>query len=158
MDNYFEHAVLDYLKRDRSVFVNAQYCIQINPGRLINNRSKDGPVWYCDAVAVNLCKKEVYLCECSYAYGLTSLIRRLGEWHNNWNGVLNSVVRDGFVPESWPVRPWLFVPRRFVPLLENQRLIDKIANGQSLRFEPRITPLEEVVPWLYDYTIVPGSS
>jgi len=32
--NYYESVVIDYLRADRSVFVNTEYCIQINKGNL----------------------------------------------------------------------------------------------------------------------------
>jgi len=30
--NYYENVVLDYPRADRAIFVNSEYCIQINPG------------------------------------------------------------------------------------------------------------------------------
>lgn len=141
--NYYESVVFDYLRADRTVFLNTEYCVQINPG---DNPDTSGPHWYCDAVALNFQAGEVFLCEISYEATLSGLTKRLRGWHDNWNGVLHALVRDSFIPESWPVRPWLFVPENLVPLLE-QRL-EQIANGHP-QFLPKITPLEKVVPWLY---------
>lgn len=142
--NYYESVVMDYLRADRAVFVNTEYCIQINPG---DNPDTSGPHWYCDAVALNFHSKEVFLCEISYAVHLTDLVKRLRGWHDNWKAVCGAVARDSFLPEPWPVRPWLFVPESRVPLLE-QRLI-QIANGQPLKFSPKITHLEMVQPWRF---------
>jgi hypothetical protein len=31
--DYYESVVRDYLRADRALFVNTEYCIQISPGR-----------------------------------------------------------------------------------------------------------------------------
>lgn len=60
--DYFQSVVLDYIRADRAVFVNPECCIQLvdklNPDDL-------GPHshWHCDAVAVDLRNKKVFLCE-----------------------------------------------------------------------------------------------
>lgn len=46
MDNC-ESLVLEYLRADRSVFVNTQCCIQLFDSP---NPDKSGPHWYCDLV------------------------------------------------------------------------------------------------------------
>ncbi len=48
---------------------------------------------------------------------------------------------------NWPVRAWLFVPADRVPFLEKQ--LKGISNGQTLKFSPKITPLEDVQPWRF---------
>jgi hypothetical protein len=141
--NYYESVVMDYLRADRAIFLNTEYCIQINPG----NPDTSGPHWYCDVVALDFLSKEIFLCEISYAVRLADLIKRLKGWHDNWKGVCDAVARDSFLSKPWPVRPWLFVPESRVPLLE-QRL-GEIANGQPLHFLPKITHLEMVQPWRY---------
>jgi hypothetical protein len=99
---------------------------------------------------LNFRSKEIFLCEISYAVHLADLIKRLKGWHDNWDGVTLALVRDSFISEmSWPVRPWLFVPKERVPLLEER--LGEIANGQALKFVPKITPLEDVQPWRYPY-------
>ena len=141
--NYYESVVMDYLRADRAIFLNTEYCIQINPG----NPDISGPHWYCDAIALDLRSKEIFLCEISYAVRLADLIKRLKGWHDNWKGVCDAVARDSFLCEPWPVRPWLFVPESHVPLLE-QRL-GEITSGQPPHFVPKITHLEMVQPWRY---------
>ncbi len=49
--------------------------------------------------------------------------------------------------EPWLVRPWLFIPTSRRNTLKQQ--IEKIKNGQDLKFDPKITDLEEVQPWCY---------
>ena len=134
---------MEYLRADRAVFLNTEYCIQLNPG----NPDTSGPHWYCDAIALDFGSKEIFLCEISYAIRLADLIKCLKGWHDNWKGVCEAVARDSFLSEPWPVRPWLFVPESRAPLL-NQRL-GEIANGQPLNFAPKITHLERVQPWRY---------
>ena len=143
--NYYESVVIDYLRADRAVFVNTECCIQINPG---DNPDTSGPHWYCDAVALNFRCKEIFLCEISYAAHLGDLTKRLRAWHDNWQSVIDALYRESMICEfRWPVRPWLFVPEDRVPLLEKQ--LNRIANGQPLKFNPKITPLEKVQPWLF---------
>lgn len=143
--DYYQSVVIDYLRADRAVFVNTECCIQINPG---DNPDTSGPHWYCDAVALNLRSKEIFLCEISYATHLSALIKRLRSWHDNWKGVVDGLFRDSHLAElRWPVRPWLFVPEDRIPLLEKR--LKEMANGQALKFSPKITPLENVQPWLH---------
>jgi hypothetical protein len=72
--NYYETVVFDYLRADRTIFLNTEYCIQINPG---DNPDTSGPHWYCDAVALDFRAKEVLLCEISYAKNLAGLFTLL---------------------------------------------------------------------------------
>lgn len=83
--NFYEEVVIDYLRADRAIFVNANCCIQINPA---DNPDTTGPHWYCDAVACDFQHKRVFLCEISYDTHLTALIARLSAWHDNWAGLL----------------------------------------------------------------------
>jgi hypothetical protein len=150
MMNYYESVVFDYLRADRTVFLNTEYCIQINPG---DNPDTSGPHWYCDAVALKFQAEEVkiFLVEISYAKNLAGLIKRLKDWNDNWEGVCAALVRDSafsyIFATSWSMRPWLFVPEHLVCFLK-ERLV-QIANGQPLKFDYEITPLEKVVPWLF---------
>ncbi len=45
--DYYASIVIDYLRANRSTFVNTDYCIQVNPG----NPDTSGSPWYWDAVA-----------------------------------------------------------------------------------------------------------
>jgi hypothetical protein len=58
--------------------------------------------------------------------------------------VLLAIARDSFLDKAWPVRPWIFLPEEFVPLLLKR--FAEIGNGQPLKFAPRITPLEMIQP------------
>jgi hypothetical protein len=140
--DYYESVVINYLRADRAVFVNTECCIQLNPG----NPDTSGPHWYSDAVAVDFKQRRIFLCEISYNAHLVDLAKRLKSWHENWAQVCSALKRDCNLPENWPVRPWLFVPEKFVALLL-QRL--EQFQADSLSFSPLITTLEMVQPWCY---------
>jgi hypothetical protein len=142
--NYYESVVVDYLRADRAIFVNTECCIQVNQA---DNPDSSGAHWYCDAVAVDFRSKEIFLCEISYAAELTALLKRLKGWHDNWDAVRHALSRDSFLPESWPVRPWLFVPEENLDFL--LKALGHIGKGEALKFTTRITTLEMVQPWRY---------
>jgi hypothetical protein len=142
--DYFENVMVHYLRSDRATFVNTECCIQLNQSA---NPDTSGLHWYCDAVAADFRSKTVFLCEISYGKGLVSLTKRLKGWHDDWEKVCFALTRDSFLDETWPVRPWLFVPEQFVPLLVKR--FNEISAGQALKFHPRITPLEMIQPWRY---------
>jgi hypothetical protein len=142
--DYYENVVLHYLRADRAMFMNSECCIQINQN---DNPDISGPHWYCDAVAADLRNKTIFLCEVSYSHGLQSLAKRLTEWHENWDKVCLALGRDSFLNSDWPIRPWLFVPERLVHSLLNR--FDMIKGEKPLRYTPRITPLENIQPWLF---------
>lgn len=141
---YYQDVVVEYLRERRSFFINVEFCIQIN------EKSADkGDHWYCDAVAVDFQDRAVYLCEVTYAKGLGKLLKRLAEWNANWQAVVDAMHRDSKIPKdgTWSVRPWLFIPKRFVPMAK-ARLQSLQAGPQSDQMpRPRITALETVVPW-----------
>src|SRR6266404_2746613 len=56
--NYYENVVVDYLRADRAIFVNTECCIQLNQAE---NPDTSGPHWYCDAIALDLRAKAVFL-------------------------------------------------------------------------------------------------
>lgn len=143
--DYYQGVVVDYLRADRAVFVNTECCIQLNANP---NPDNSGPHWYCDAVAADFRRCEVFLCEISYAEKLASLTKRLKEWSLNWPGVVKALERDCKVPEGWHVRPWLFVPTKSIASLVGNLKTMTTADGSPV-FAARITPLEKVQPWFY---------
>jgi hypothetical protein len=143
--DYFQGVVIDYLRADRAVFVNTECCIQINPGA---NPDSSGPHWYCDAVAVDFRQLAVFLCETTYSLSLAALLKRLGDWNEHWDAVRAALVRDCRLPAEWPVTPWVFVPQELKERLA-KRLTEAFAVGTRRLPEPRVTSLEEVLPWRY---------
>jgi len=142
--DFYEGVVLDYLRADPALFLNAQCLIQLNPG---DNPDTSGPHWYCDAVALDLRNSTVFLCEISYSKGLYDLRKRLEHWHEHWAGVRAALVRNCHVNPEWPVRPWLFVPKDLVAKLVV--FLSDLSAGAALNFVPRIRTLEMVQPWHY---------
>lgn len=145
--DYYESAVIGYLRADRAIFLNAECCVQLNEA---DNPDTSGPHWYCDAVACDFRAQTIFLCETSYSRGLSQLSNRLIGWHENWDLVRVALMRDCRLPDGWPIRPWMFVPEACIPLL--LRRLKQLAGAVgTLRFEPRITPLEMVQPWRYRF-------
>ena len=140
--DYFENVVIEYLRADRSLFVNTQCCIQLNEGV---NPDTSGPHWYCDAVTVDFRSKSIFLCEITFSDPPNALLKRLASWDSSWPDLRKALARDSNLPSDWPVRPWLFV---------HERIIEKVLSGlrrsaPSSMPTPRITPLEMVFPWRY---------
>src|SRR5205085_9352280 len=111
------------------------------------NPDTSGPHWYCDAVVADFRSEVIFLCEVSYSATLEALTKRLKEWQDQRQGIVLALKRDSSLPKNWQVRVWLFVPKHLEALLR-QRLT-QTGNGQSLKFDWDITPLEEIQPWLY---------
>jgi hypothetical protein len=112
------------------------------------NPNTSGPPWYCDAVAVNHREQTIYLSEITYARSLGRLQQRLASWNTHWNGVKAALMRDCSLP-PWPVCPWVFIPEALVPAFEAKT--DRICSlsGQDPMPRPRVTALENVLPWKY---------
>jgi hypothetical protein len=145
--DHFQAVVVDYLRADRAVFVNTECCIQLNPGA---NPDTCGPHWYCDALAINLREKSVSLCEVTYSQSLDSLLKRLIGWGENWPALRKALVRDCNVPSDWLVQPWVFIPSGLHPPFSTKLAkLPSIATGKSEMPVPKVTHLEEVVPWKY---------
>lgn len=143
--DYFQGVVIEFLRADRAIFVNTECCIQLNAG---SNPDTSGPHWYCDAVAVNHREQVIYLCEITYSKSLGSLQQRLTGWSMHWEGVKAALMRDCSLP-AWPVQPWVFIPASLVPMFEAK--IDKISSAPEgeLMPRPKVTMLEDVLPWKY---------
>ena len=139
--DFYQGVVVDYLRADRAIFVNTEYCIQVNPSP---NPDTSGPHWYCDAVACDFRSHTVWLCEITYSKTLSGLVKRLNEWHQNWPGVCAALNRDSHLPDGWQVRVWIFVPGEFLV-----NLGEKLKAIRATGFRPKITPLEWVQPWRY---------
>jgi hypothetical protein len=143
--DYFQGVVTEYLRANRSTFVNTECLIQLDDQPV----PAKGSHWYCDAVAVNFIEMRVYLCEVSYSTTLTALIKRLSDWSYNWPAIRNAIHRDCGVSKDWHVVPWLFIPK------ERRTILDAKVARLSLRMKdagmpiPLVKHLEDVVPWKY---------
>jgi hypothetical protein len=147
VDDYYEGVVTEYLRADPSMFVRPQSCIQLNAGPL----KAAGQHWYCDIVAVRLRKPEsVFLCEVSFAKTPKALFNRLLAWDACWPAVRVALARDNGLPESWPVRPWVFVrgDRRAFVSRRIAELLGPRARSDQMP-EPLVTSFDDVTPWRY---------
>lgn len=145
--DYYEGIVLEYLRADRSIFLNPQCCIQLNES---SNPDMSGPHWYCDAVAADFRAKTVFLCEVTFSRPPAALIKRLKAWRQHWPMICGALARDCSLPEIWPVRPWIFIPEELVEAAVFKiRAICVEEQETSAMPLPRITTLEMVQPWRY---------
>lgn len=136
--DYFQGVVGEYLRANRATFVNPEFCLMLDAG--VKSPPK-GRSWYVDLLAVCFPDTTAYLCEVTYDKAAGAMIKRLTAWSLHWPTLVNAVRRDGGVPDSWNVRPWLFVPEVGIA-----NLVSKLP---ALPITPRITPLEMTQPWNY---------
>lgn len=144
--DYFQGVVTEYLRANRSTFVNTEYLIQLDEGKTpLKSRH-----WYCDALAVNFEHSTVYLCEITYSKTMSALLGRLQAWAAEWEGVCEAIARDSKLTGEWAFQPWVFVPEDSQPLL-----LRKLESGSNPGLprsgmpSPVISTLESVAPWNY---------
>lgn len=140
--DHFESVVVEYLRADRALFVNSQCCVQLNAGQ---NPDTSGPHWYCDAIAVSIKAQAAYLCEITYANPPNSLFKRLTGWDKDWSLLRVALERDSGIPQCWSLRPWIFVPQAIAPRIDS--FLSTLSLSEMPR--PRISHLEDVMPWRY---------
>lgn len=144
--DYFQGVVTEYLRANRSVFVNTECLIQLDEG---DKQFKDRH-WYCDAMAVNFKESMVYLCEITYSATMQSLLSRLQAWEKNWLELTHAVLRDSGVPANWKVQPWVFIPQKHRDAFTKKLAQLRPAKGTQLQMPiPRVTYLESALPWEY---------
>lgn len=143
--DYFQGVVIEYLRQDRSTFVNPECLIQLEPG----NVPDKGRSWYCDVVAADFSESTLYLCEVSYSTTMSALSKRLKAWAEHWPGIRTALLRDCNMPKEWKVQPWLFVPRDLCAAIRRKMPAAHShgSDGCAAMPVPRITTLEEVAPW-----------
>ena len=139
MDHY-KAVVMQYLQADRTVFVNTECCIRLD-GR--ETPEKAGSHWFCDAVAIDLRHRAVYLCD--VAYKLSALLKKITAWAQHWDGMKAALERDCKLPESWRIHVWLFVPRDTIPELDAK--LEELRRAPGCPFKVKITALDDVQPW-----------
>lgn len=140
--DYFQGVVSEYLRADRTTFINTEFLLQLDDTTLpLKDRH-----WYCDALALRFSDRCAYLCEISFSSSMHSLLRRLNAWSRHWPEVCESIRRDTGIGSEWTMRTWAFVPAERQPAIEA-----KLAASLPLTTmpHPRITPLEDVLPWKY---------
>jgi hypothetical protein len=147
--DYFQGVVTEYLRANRSVFVNTECLINLDEG---DKQLKDRH-WYCDAIAANLKEGAIYLCEITYSSTMHSLLSRLHAWESNWPALKYAVLRDSGAPQDWTVQPWVFIPKRLHEVYSKKFAQKKPAAAADVAMpSPRVTYLESVLPWEYRIT------
>jgi hypothetical protein len=134
--DYFQGVVGEYLRVDRSCFVNSEFWIR---GNLEAPHSK--PHWFVDVVALHMGQKCAFLCEVTYAKKPTALLNRLQSWRQYWDTMILTFKQDASIPADWSVRPWIFAPKA---------VLDAYASSiRQLHPSARFTNMEDIMPWLY---------
>lgn len=143
--DYFQGVVTEYLRANRSTFVNTEYLIQLDEGTPLKSRH-----WYCDALIVNFECSTVYLCEITYSKTMSALLGRLQAWAVNWEGVCAAIVRDSKLNGAWNFQPWVFIPEDSKGLLLRKLGLSSSSDlSRSTMPSPVISTLESVAPWNY---------
>jgi hypothetical protein len=144
--DYFQGVVTEFLRANRSTFVNTEYLIQLDQGKTaLKSRH-----WYCDALAVNFEHSTVYLCEITYSKTMGALLARLQAWAAHWQEVCAAISRDSQLTGAWKFQPWTFVQEESKALLMRKlELIHANSTCSSGMATPHITTLESVAPWNY---------
>ena len=138
----YKSVVLDYLQADRALFVNAAFCTHLDRPE---HPEKQGQLWSCDAIAIDLRHGAAYVCQAVCKDKLQPLINRLSTWTKNWDLIKTALRRDSKVPAKWRIYVWLFVPKGFIETLDGELEHLRITIGS--KFKVKITALEDVQPW-----------
>lgn len=136
--DYFQGVVAEYLRADRSCFINTEFWLRGNLDKL---KQHEKPHWYVDILAVHMRTKQIFLCEVTYAKKAPSLVKRLKAWREHWPVISETLREDTSLPPDWSIRPWLFAPGK---VMDSLRPVAKQLHPAS-----RFTELETVMPWLY---------
>jgi hypothetical protein len=145
--DYYQGVVTEYLRSDRSTFVNTECLIQLDAAKIPDK----GAHWYCDAVVANLRETRIYLCEVTYSKTLQALFTRLRAWSTHWPALCSALRRDCSAPPNWEIQPWLFMPKDRYTLYQKKvaQLTFSGTDGNMPR--PKVTFLECVAPWQYEW-------
>jgi len=98
--DYFQGVVTEYLRADRSCFINPEFWLR---GNLDKSKQYEKPHWYVDVLAVHMRLKQVFLCEVTYAKKAPALIARLKSWREHWPVILQTLREDASLSSDWPV-------------------------------------------------------
>ncbi len=135
--DYFQSVVMEYLRADRSCFVNPEFWVR---GNLVNPHDK--PHWFVDVLALSMRDKAVYLCEVTYAKQPRALSKRLHSWKRHWGLINQTLKEDTLIDKNWPVLPWVFAPSSTLKIIKPE--LDNLFPKDH-----RTMSLEDVLPWLY---------
>lgn len=81
---------------------------------------------------------------------MAALAKRLLAWDSNWNELRTALSRDSGIPDTWAIQPWAFIPEQYSEALKKRiALLGGGGRPAEAMPYPRITYLEQVVPWNY---------
>jgi len=144
--DFYQSIVAEHLQRDRGCFLNTEfYLVERNP--VENTKKKE---WFVDIVAIDLRYGRIWLCEVSYAKGLSSLFKRLGEWSSKWGNVCARLKAEACLTDemqTWPIYVWAFIAPKTDERNNWKAEKDKIEHLQFGGHKARITELDQVAPW-----------
>jgi hypothetical protein len=139
---HYKTVVMDYLQADRAVFVNTKCDIEVGGAA---SQKKSGQHCSCDAVAIDLRHRAVYLCDAAFESKLQPLIKKLSTWTKNWDSIETALQHECRVPAKWRVYIWLFVPKDLIEMLDAE--LEDLRNTSGSKFKVKVTVLEDVQPW-----------
>lgn len=144
--DYFLGVVTEYLRANRSVFINTELLIQLDLG----DSPAKGRHWFCDVAAADFNEDTLFLCEVTYSKSMSALATRLISWSKHWPEIRQALLRDCGIPPTWQIKPWAFIPTEYHDTLK-KRLAPFTNRGtdEHAMPPPRVTYLESIVPWKY---------
>lgn len=143
--DYFLGVVTEYLRADRSVFINTELLIQLDLG----DSPPKGRSWFCDVAAANFREETLYLCEITYSKSMSALAARFSSWSTHWPEIRRALNRDCGIPATWQIKPWAFIPTGYHDTLKKRLAAITPREDEHAMPAPLITYLESVVPWKY---------
>lgn len=147
--DYYQGVVREFLQTDRSMFVNEELIIDLDyDGNRPQGKNAKGRHWICDLAAINQREKVMYQGEVTTNKSLSSLIQRFTSWSKIWPLLVESLIRDSHLDIEWEVLPWAFIPKESSDLFyKRMGMIENISNKPKQMPLPKVTCLEDVVPW-----------
>lgn len=147
--DYFQGVVREFLQSDRALFVQDELVIDLDADEARpQGKNLKGRHWICDVAAVNLREECLYLGEVTFSESLQALTTRLQSWAMVWPELCEALARDSGIDPSWKVIPWTFIPQERHELLQRRlEAMDRIGDSPGFMPIPRVTYLEDVVPW-----------
>ncbi|HQU03486.1 MAG TPA: hypothetical protein PLT25_02090 [Acidocella sp.] len=135
--DYYQGVVTEYLVKNKSVFINPEYELALNPNQKIHPK---GTSWVIDILAVDFVQEAVFLCEVTYSRTQHALVHKMADWADRWSEISTAVRHQTHVPEYWRILPRVFVPKEF-----RDTFAAKVHQAWP---ELEIIALEDVAPWV----------
>jgi len=149
--DYFQGIVENFLRSDRAMFVHGEFLMDLDANEMEpNGLALKGRHWYCDVAAMNMRERTLFLGEVTFSKTLQALTKRLGMWAQVWSDLRAALSWSAAIPLGWAIVPWVFIPSESHDLLKRRLVaIENCGNGKDQMPTPRVTFLEDVVPWKY---------